>query len=55
MPSERYDRYVIICFFREDFNDDAMDFLTRALDLNPDTRITVEEALEHPLFYDIVD
>lgn len=32
------------------FPDSAYDLLNRLLDLDPDTRITAEEALKHPFF-----
>jgi serine/threonine protein kinase len=31
-------------------NDNIIDLLTRCLDINPRTRITVEDALNHPFF-----
>ncbi|XP_056149650.1 cell division cycle 7-related protein kinase [Lampris incognitus] len=35
--------------------DEAYDLLDRLLDLNPATRITAAQALQHPLFKDLVD
>lgn len=31
-------------------SEEAKDFMTRALDKNPQTRLTIEEALSHPFF-----
>lgn len=39
--------------FREGFNNIAMDLLTKLLDLNYKTRISVENALNHEFFDDI--
>jgi serine/threonine protein kinase len=36
-------------------NSDAQDLIDRLLDLNPNTRITVDEALEHPYLASLHD
>ena len=40
----------IVDNFSEGYNDEADDLLTRLLALNPDKRISVEEAMSHSFF-----
>lgn len=46
---------MIVEEYRGVMEGNGIDFLTRVLDLEPSTRLTVEEALSHPLFADIAD
>ena len=41
--------------YKEVMQGHGIDFLMKVLDLDPKTRLSVEEALKHPLFEDIVD
>jgi serine/threonine protein kinase len=38
------------CYFREGYDDVLDDLLYKFLALNPDKRITVEDAMSHPFF-----
>lgn len=52
---QKYCQYVIHPLFSEGYDDVLDDLLYRLLALNPDKRITVEDAMKHPFFDSVRD